>query len=88
MNTSSCVPAHKQTDPAKKPGQIKNDIVVVKATPERPKDVTLGDYIERKEVDYAPKLTFNEWFTKNWDWSLPLHQEDIEEVWYASRENM
>ena len=72
---SSCIPAHKQTDPAKKPGQIRHA-------------VTLADYIERKEVAYAPKLTFNEWFTKNWDWSRPLHQEDIEEVWYASRENM
>lgn len=52
-------PAHKQDDPNKMPGQIKND-------------VTLGDYIERKSKSMEKrigiqsaspkKLTFDEWF--------------------------
>ena len=45
-------PAHKQTDPAKKPGQIVNKVK------------TLGDYVEKMvAAEAAPrKLTFDEWF--------------------------
>jgi hypothetical protein len=73
--------AHKQTDPAKKPGQIKNDI-------------TLGDYIERKEKAYTPKMTFNKWWRQNYKAWLDYDdysnlQDDLAKaVWKAAQENM
>ena len=91
---SSCVPAHKQTDPAKKPGQIKNDIVVVKATPERPKDVTLGDYIERKS-SAAHSMTFDEWYAENKTSATTglivsgmTFEEWLFSAWNAAKENL
>ena len=57
-------PAHKQDDPAKAPGQVVNDI-------------TLGDYITRKNYHEAfdrvaeenglkkKKLTFDEWYSQS-----------------------
>lgn len=65
--------------------QVK-DVFATKVAHGRPADVTLADYIARKQD--KSKLTFDEWFNKNWDWSLPLHREDIEDVWYAAQENM
>lgn len=75
-------PAHKQDDPSKKPGQIKND-------------VTLGDYIERKSKSMekrigiqsaAPKkLTFDEWWNKYNDDSLCF--QSAKYAWRAGQEN-
>ena len=45
---SSCVPAHKQTDPNKLPGQIVN-----------PVETTLNDYIKRLERKYNEECCGN-----------------------------
>ena len=82
-------PAHKQDDPSKKPGQIKND-------------VTLGDYIERKSKSMEKrigiqsadpkngfwKLTFDEWWNSNE--SKPFWDVDGQfayGIWKAAQEN-
>ena len=77
-------PAHKQDDPSKKPGQIKND-------------VTLGDYIERKTDNMnsksvqkrleiqKKKLTFDEWWNKYNDDSLCF--QSAKYAWRAGQEN-
>ena len=68
---------------------------VAPVNPEGFSDKTLAEYIQRKyreeafnQVKQETKMTFDEWFTKNWDWSRPLHREDIEDVWQAAQENM
>lgn len=74
-------PAHKDTD--NPPGQIRND-------------VTLSDYIDRKERTYNPqdltvvkkKLTFDEWYkSKGLDFDLS-YKAVLMDCWDASRENV
>jgi hypothetical protein len=73
-------PAHKQDDPTKYPGQIKNE-------------VTLGDYIERKtsvekrlEIQ-KKKLTFDEWYAqRGWDYGLTIKHRMMD-LWDAAQEN-
>jgi len=73
MIMSDCTPAHKQTDPRKRPGQIVND-------------VTLADYYERK---MKTKLTFEEWFTKyNKENGLPPAYIVAVDAWNAGQENV
>lgn len=77
-------PAHKQDDPRKMPGQIKND-------------VTLGDYIERKSKSMEKrleiqkkKLTFEEWLTLYYGGVNALPTEITNfmlTAWNAGREN-
>lgn len=71
-------PAHKQTDPMKRPGQIIND-------------VTLTDYYNRKYAEQVkPKLTFDEWFTQaegEFDFS-GTYTDTFRAVWEAAQENM
>lgn len=57
-------------------------------TPGASVDKTLGDYIARKSDPPKKKLTFEEWYNKNWDWSRAIHREDIEDVWYTAQENV
>jgi hypothetical protein len=58
MESSVAKPAHKQDDPAKYPGQIKNEI-------------TLDDYYTRKgyvssdSMEVKKKLSFEEWYRQN-----------------------
>jgi len=72
---------HKQTDPMKKPGQIKNDI-------------TLADYIQRKTEDRTfpgkKKLTFKEWTDNpmNWSWNSAIQYEDLLALWHGAQENV
>lgn len=84
------IPAHKQTDPNKKPGQIVNPVSG------RKEDTTLGDYINRKYRDEAfsavaqeKKLTFKQWLKKS---SFVEPDETIywwlEECWQAAQENV
>lgn len=67
------IPAHKQIDPMKKPGQIK-------------RDVTLADYIARKQD--KPKMNFDQYREIHfedydpWDWDM------IELGWKLAQENM
>ena len=89
------IPAHKVIGDKGKPGQV----VSSPMAPDTKPDVTLNDYIARKTEccgnplrgckDCPPpkKMTFDEWYNQNWDWSLPLHREDIEDVWQAAQEN-
>lgn len=66
-------PFHKQTDPAKQAGQVKNDI-------------TLGDYLENKyPEEMKKKMTFDEW----WNINQPTtNQYDcFMECWDAAQEN-
>lgn len=69
------IPAHKQTDPDKIPGQIVNT------------EKTLSDYIRRKtrhdafnQVNAEKKLTFDEWIKDNLTASA-------EAIWKAAQEN-
>lgn len=67
------VPFHKQTDPAKQAGQIKNE-------------VTLGDYLEKKyPEEMKKKLTFDEWWHQNNDDSLCYNC--AKHTWQAAQEN-
>ena len=76
------IPAHKQTDPDKKPGQIKNDVV-------------LSDYIERvlKEETPVKKLTFEKWWNTI-DWQCPdwrccaIEKREAFLIWKAAQENV
>lgn len=77
------IPAHKQTDPMKKPGQIINSVK------------TLGEYVEKiVAAEAAPrKLLFEEWIDKyravfglrdtwgEWDTS------NMYDCWCAAQEN-
>jgi hypothetical protein len=52
-------------------------------------DLTLGDYIKRKEEAYKPKLTFEEWLKKS---SFVIPEETtyewLKDCWKAAQENM
>lgn len=53
------VPAHKQLDPMKKPGQVSFDRhPYLKSSTA---DQTLGQYIARK-TEEPPRVTFDEWY--------------------------
>lgn len=82
-------PAHKQDDPAKSPGQIVNDI-------------TLGDYITRKNYHEAfdkvaeekglkkNKLKFDDWWDEH-KWDNPCFRLTREEgfvIWKAAQDNV
>jgi hypothetical protein len=56
------IPAHKQTDPDKAPGQRSNP---VSSTTFSKPDVTLGDYIARKTP--PPVKTYDEGYTDGYD---------------------
>lgn len=76
-------PAHKQTEPEKRPGQIK----------------TLGDYIQQVQEQENPKkkLTFEEWFnefiplvnrTRGEEWNnAGYSRQNIKMIWDAAQEN-
>ena len=76
------IPAHKQTDPNKKPGQIVNKIQ------------TLGDYVAQvynEEEVVKKKLTFNEWFSTlyldNFRMDWVSVKELLQQSWKAAQEN-
>lgn len=84
---SSCVPAHKQTDPTKAPGQIVNKF-----------DTTLSDYItsiKRRDaldqVAQEKKLSFDEWYVslKAKPGQMPYDDWFIgmQAAWQAGQEN-
>jgi endonuclease I len=69
------IPAHKQTDKMKQPGQIVND-------------VTLADYYARK---MKQKITFEEWWEQTlpaWRKEYGYNKEAFAAVWKAAQENM
>jgi hypothetical protein len=94
-------PAHKQDDLKKAPGQIRNDVSHLAVRPERPQDVTLSDYIERKTrhdsfnaVAAENKKTWGEWYfeyTKNNPaFSMQLTGEIVialQHCWKTAQEN-
>jgi hypothetical protein len=66
------VPAHKQVDPDKLPGQIRNE-------------TTLGQYIARKtDAPVKKKLTFEEWF----ELSGYGNKDVCRHTWKAAQENV
>ena len=67
-------PAQHQRDPAKAAGQ-------------RVGDLTLADYIKRKEEVMKPKLTFDQWFETKSGFS-EYSRSIARSAWTASRENM
>lgn len=79
------IPAHKQCDTNKAPGQVVNP------TPER----YLHQYIERKTENRgelggdapSPKLTFGEWWTKGRYSLMGYNDVWAEIVWKAAQEN-
>lgn len=85
---SSNVPAHKQTDPNMKPGQIVNSVPAVS-------DTTLAQYIRRKQQHEAldsvaaeKKLTFEEWYEKERPYVQNLHRvHEARLIWKAVQEN-
>lgn len=74
-------PAHKEDDPAKAPGQIRND-------------VTLADYVQHKMeltpvnqvASYLPKMTFDEWYMKHFTWNESIRAV-AKVIWDAAQEN-
>ena len=83
-------PAQYQLDPMKKPGQVTSpyDMWPTKSHGRIINDVTLADYIARKEVAYAPRLTFEQWFKcYNELNGLPPAYEVAKAAWNASKEN-
>ena len=34
------------------------------------------------------KLTFHQWYEKNWDWNRPIYYEDLQDLWDAAQENV
>ena len=86
------IPAHKQTNPDKKPGQVSFKV-----------DQTLGDYIARKTqhdafnvVNVEKKLTFDEWYSQS-GWAARHLQVSLDDAdsakyimrasWEAAQEN-
>lgn len=93
-------PAHKEDDPAKKPGQIVTSPVAAVTRGESVTiDKTLTDYIARKRrqdafdtVAQEKKLTFDEWYSPTngpWHWQFEdkLFIECMRECWKAAQEN-
>ncbi len=83
------IPAHKQRDPNKKPGQI----VVPVGTPSGKPDVTLEDYIRRKQqhdafdaVKTERKLNFEQWYPLNKN-KIGFNYDAAFIVWQAAQEN-
>lgn len=77
------IPAHKQTDSTKVPGQIVNQEVGLRAN-----ETTLAHYIERKQKVYSPKLSFVEWFAQyNEKHGLPPAYIIAKDAWEAAQEN-
>ncbi len=66
------IPAHKQTDKMKQPGQIVND-------------VTLADYYARK---MKQKMTFDQWWDTVNKFYDPYLKPDFKQCWSAAQENM
>jgi len=81
------IPAHKQTDPAKLPGQIVNPI------PDPGTEHTLAQYIQRKLRNDAfntvkQEQTFDQWFTEyNRAFGLPPAYEVAKAAWNAAKGN-
>lgn len=75
-------PFHKQTDPAKQAGQVKNEI-------------TLGNYLENKyPEEMKKKMTFEEWYKKRYndiEWMSKdlaiAHYTSMKKCWEAAQEN-
>jgi hypothetical protein len=59
------IPAHKQTDPDKAPGQRSNPVPSQDELRTQNGDVTLGDYIARKTP--PPVKTYDEGYTDGYD---------------------
>lgn len=49
-------------------------------------DVTLKDYIERKQYDENKKLTFEEWWEQECD-NIPFEDFPEKAIWKAAQEN-
>ena len=95
------VPAHKQTNPEHKPGQVVFSPEPGPNTAINPLgfvDKTLGDYIRRKDgIDKAfeavaaekKKLTFDEWINNPYNWRMGDNQyDDLLALWNAAQENV
>ncbi len=88
-------PAHKQTSPDKAPGQVVNPLAWLhKTSGQIVNDVTLADYIARKEKAYKPKLTFDQWWAQRTGLPEKIREEltiysdpFVRAIWKEAQEN-
>jgi hypothetical protein len=80
------IPAHKQTDPAKKPGQIVNrepKITIPKVLEEEINRMQKAENSNNKK-----KLTFDDWFCNRFSNPDDLCYSWCKEAWETAQENM
>ena len=85
---SRSIPAHKQTDKAKQPGQMSFDRMpyLKHSTAEPQQETTLNDYIAKKQ-DEPKRITFDEWWKTAdgiYQWGFEVEQKTAEMIWNAA----
>ncbi len=83
------IPAHKQTSPDKAPGQVVcQPVWPHKTSGQIVNDVTLADYIARKEKAYQPKMSFEQWWSCHAMYLDKYAEQDFRNCWNTAQENM
>jgi hypothetical protein len=91
MKLKAFVPAHKQTDPEAKPGQIVNPLGFVIDSKRKPMAATFNVVNAQKR-----KLTFNEWLDEYYppserpdQWQAQFaYLQMMQDAWKAGQENV